>query len=50
MTKKIISISIDIELIKKLRSLQIKMIRKENVSVSLSAVIEKILWEGVKQI
>jgi len=50
MTKKIITITIDQELNKKLRSVQIKMIREKNVSVSLSAVIEKVLWEGIKLI
>jgi len=50
MTKKIITITIDQEMEKKLRSMQSKMIREKNVSVSLSAVIEKILHAGLKAV
>ena len=50
MYKKIITITINQELNKKLRSEQIKMIREKNASVSLSAVIEKILHAGLKAV
>ena len=49
MPKKIITITINKELIKKLRSVQIKMIREQDVSVSLSKVIEKVLRAGLRQ-
>ncbi len=47
MYKKIITITINQELNKKLRSIQIKMIREKNASVSLSAVIDKTLHAGL---
>jgi len=49
-TKKIITIVIDQEMEKKLRTLQCKMILEKNVSVSLSAVIEKMLHAELKAV
>jgi len=49
MTKRIITITIDGDLNKKLRALQIKMIREMDTTVSFSNVLEYVLNAGLRQ-